>query len=107
MTEDNDSYEIDEGTKFAVQVMGAMHSGTTAALEGVIRNFCIEARTRQALIALTHEKILDLTNSDTLYHPYKYAEALVHRTHEVEEWLQAHYDGDWRDYTTHFNRAGF
>lgn len=99
--------EIDEGTKFAVQIMSAMHNDTTAALEGVIRNFCIEARRRQAIIALTQEKITRHADSETLHHPIVYVRDLMHTAFEVEEWLQAHYDGDWRDYTTPFNRAGF
>lgn len=64
--------EIDEGTKFAVQIMSAMHNGTTDALEGVIRDFCIESRTRQALLWLIRDKIIELANEDVLVHPKKY-----------------------------------
>lgn len=99
--------EIDEGTKFAVQIMSAMHNGTTEALEGVIRDFCIESRTRQALLWLIRDKIIELANEDVLVHPKKYTQALLPLQADVDAWLEAHYDGDWRDYTTPFNRAGF
>ena len=107
MTGDSDNYGIDEGTKLALKVMGAMHNDTTAALEGVLRNFCIEARRRQAIIALTQRKITMHADSETLHHPIVYVRDLTHTAHEVEDWLDAHYDGDWRDYTTRFNQAGF
>ena len=91
-----------EDAKFMITLMGAMHNGTTQALEGVLHNQTIQGREHEARFHLLQDAILDAMSSEFILSPAvvvnRRFEAIRHEN--VLEWLEEHYGPNWRDYAT-------
>lgn len=91
------SEEIPESAQFMMQLMSAMHTDTTATVDSLWRSAVRKAREREATLWLIRERILGLSSSDSIAHPFRYERALYPPYREVNELLIEMYGEDWAD----------
>lgn len=97
--------EIPEDVKLVVGLMGAMQAQTGSVNWSLICGLTISERKYHAQLSIVRDEVMRLMDGAYMPNPRAVTNALFPGEAAVEEWLTAHFSGDWRDPATPFMRC--